>query len=840
MVDRDGALPHLLISGHVANSDFTRSGRGDFKVRDVEDRATHGARVSGEVDDALATQDALRGTFDLDELESLGVILAIEGVTGFSLRLESLDQMSTHRVGRRPKWMVLSVRQATANHPEVAQVWVSDEYRASFLKLFEKYLQEESETGKPKNQALVANIASVRAALLQDLWQSDGEPPTLGRHWWEIWLRPTDDAIDLAQKFALAVGARVADRHLRLDNRHVVLIEASWADLSTLPISAVPVTEIRRPQLVDTVRDLPVEEQMEYVSDLVDRITPADGQAPAACLFDTGVRRTHRLLSGSLDTTDVHSVVGGHGGDGDGHGTAMAGLALLGPLDALFEGTDRIDLIHRLESVRLMPDDDGESNDPEAYGIVTAEAAAAPEIASPRRRVFSMPITSPPDRAGEPSLWSAAVDALAVGTAVGRSGSGIDLLGTPEDAAKRLFVVSAGNIREGFENEYLDVCDLSPIEDPAQAWNALVVGSYTELTAVPSDPSFEGWSTLAEAGELSPHSRTSVIAGGNQWPIKPDICMEGGNILSDGLGDFHTSHPTLSLQTAGRSDDLAIATANATSAATAQAARLAARAMAIYPTYWPETIRGLLTHTAEWTPAMRKRITDETKKGKRELLLRRYGWGVPTEESVENSAKNAVTMVVQDSFVPFTGPKHGMREFRLHELPWPTDVLEQIGEEDVELRVTLSYFIEPSGSRRGWRRRYSYQSHALRFELRRPNETTAEFVKRVNRDASKEEDGSTSAASDDQWLVGPNQRNRGSLHQDVWSGYGAELASTGGTLAVHAVGGWWKNNNRQDRTDLEVRYALLVSLRTAAQGVDLYEPIATAIGLPTEAIAIPV
>ena len=168
-----------------------------------------------------------------------------------------------------------------------------------------------------------------------------------------------------------------------------------------------------------------------------------------------------------------------------------------------------------------------------------------------------------------------------------------------------------------------------------------------------------------------------------------------------------------------------------------------------------------------------------------------------------------------------------------------TSALTELGGADVELRVTLSYFIEPAAARRGWRRRYAYASHGLRFELKSPTETSIqEFVRRVNREASQEEEGATvSSRGQDNWVIGPQQRNTGSLHQDVWIGTGPALAKSG-VLAVHAVGGWWKNNGRKDRAGLPVRYALLVSLRTRAEGIDLYTPIATEIGVPIEAALI--
>lgn len=45
-----------------------------------------------------------------------------------------------------------------------------------------------------------------------------------------------------------------------------------------------------------------------------------------------------------------------------------------------------------------------------------------------------------------------------------------------------------------------------------------------------------------------------------------------------------------------------------------------------------------------------------------------------------------------------------LRDMHLHRLPWPLKELESLGETQVEMRVTLSYFIEPNPSERGSRR----------------------------------------------------------------------------------------------------------------------------------------
>src|SRR5690606_33323900 len=158
--------------------------------------------------------------------------------------------------------------------------------------------------------------------------------------------------------FAAALSLRLLDRSLAFNDRVVMWIQATWQQLEVLPFTAVPLAEIRRPEFIDTIEDLGDEEQHEYVDDLAERITPAPEHAPAVCHLDTGVARTRRLLAGSLDPADLQTVIGTSGFDIQGHGTAMAGLALYGPLDDLLTGTGTVQLHHRLESVRVLPNAD--------------------------------------------------------------------------------------------------------------------------------------------------------------------------------------------------------------------------------------------------------------------------------------------------------------------------------------------------------------------------------------------------------------------------------------------------------------------------------------------------
>ncbi len=81
------------------------------------------------------------------------------------------------------------------------------------------------------------------------------------------------------------------------------------------------------------------------------------------------------------------------------------------------------------------------------------------------------------------------------------------------------------------------------------------------------------------------------------------------------------------------------------------------------------------------------------------------------------------------------------------------------------------------------------------------------------------------------WLLGKNNRHRGSLHSDIWRGTAAELASRG-AVAVYPALGWWKTRPHLQRYDFPVRYAVLISIRAPEVEVDLATEVASQIGVP--------
>ena len=225
-------------------------------------------------------------------------------------------------------------------------------------------------------------------------------------------------------------------------------------------------------------------------------------------------------------------------------------------------------------------------------------------------------------------------------------------------------------------------------------------------------------------------------------------------------------------------------------------------------------------------------------KGDYRNLLRRCGFGMPDLDRALWSVANSLTMVVEETLAPFERGASGRvvtREMQIHSLPWPQESLEELGDTPVEMRVTLSYFIEPNPSDRGVRSRYRYESHGLRFDVKRPLESIQTFRGRISAAARDDQYASGTSGDDSAWLIGTQSRHRGSLHGDIWRGTAADLASRG-AIAVYPTTGWWKTRPTLNHYDRAVRYALVVSIRAPEVDVDLYAEVANQIdvGVPVE------
>lgn len=752
---------------------------------------------------APPTRDRQEHATDLQEQYSRAITALTErnpDAEGFYLKF-TVPPTQGHIVdnleNQKKQIEVLSVR-SLDDGATAATVFVPEAHQNFFPTKFDAYRTKDTRTGRPKNNDLIARIDTIEPAQFQDLFVGNVLPGDDQLADWELWIRK--------ERFAHLANLGLApdkDNLLLFPERVVTIFTGTRPDIEQLVANTDAIAEIRVNSVpAPFILDVPNDVQGSVANNLLSRTTFTAAANPIICLLDTGVNRGHPLLENAIKQEHSEAFNAAWGGnDTHGHGTGMAGLCLFGDISDLIDTPEPIDIKYRVQSMKILGP---QANDARSYGIITGDSINKADISAPTaQKVICMAVTSDEPIDGKPSSWSSKIDQLCFG----------------KDDLRRLFIISAGNFR-GIINpaNYPDENDNSPVENPAQAWNALVVGAYTKKIAILPNA---GLSVMAPEGGLSPRSRTS-IGWSRQWPIRPDIVLEGGNFAHDGQNEQEA--PQLKLVTTNNNIAEALfCSSGDTSGASALATRMAAMLMARYPNYWPETIRALIIHSADWTEAMKNQAGGVQTKQSRNVLLRRFGYGLPDFDRAAASADNDVSLVIEDVLQPFrldagSGKNNQMA---LHRLPWPRAELQAAGGTIVRIKITLSYFIEPNPGK-AWSRKHAYQSHALRFAFKRATETFEAFRARVNAAIEAEESGSSNVG--DGWLLG-SLRNSGSLHSDTWEVTAAELAEMD-AFGIYPIGGWWKNNPKLGKVTSVARYAAIVSIKAPAN-LSIYTPIDT-------------
>ncbi len=807
---------HIFIDNPTQTVGFTRPGGGSGKFRTrSRNRVDHSTFLQTQLDAAWKEVEDRQTAI---HVARQGAYFDFRGDPGCDLMLKSLEN-------RSQDIRLLNVRRKVEDEGEViyATVYIPHSKRGYFLRRITQYASEETATGKPKNQKLVESIADIRKSVLESFWQDDfGLLPNEDPAWIEVWLSSDDDeTISVFDSSLQEQNIEQAEGLLKFPERTIKLIRANRTQLEGIVEFSDHVAELRSGKEVATVY-ITMENalQTDAVRNILSRTEFDEHTDVVVCILDTGINNGHALINPVLADSDLHTVDPNWGThDHHGHGTWMAGVVTYGDLLEILQSGESLQISHILESAKILPPPP-DRNERELWGHMTAQGISRAEIQAPgRKRITCLVTTSTDSRdRGRPSSWSATLDSVTSGS---------------DDGSKQLVVVSAGNIQDPNEwKRYPDSNQTNEIHDPGQAWNALTVGAHTEKVTI-TDPTLQGYSPIAPLGGLSPFSTTS-LNWQKRWPVKPEILLEGGNVAEGPNQSIYPAEDLSLLSTSSDPQRNQFEPFYATSAATAQGAWMAARIQKEYPDAWPETVRALMVHSASWTDTMKGQFLSDESKTAYGNLLRICGYGVPDLNKALYCAANTLTLISQAEIWPFERGRSGRpktREMHLYALPWPLEALEEL-QEIVEMRVTLSYFIEPGPGEVGWQDRYRYSSHGLRFSVKGPAESRDEFEQRINAQTREGRDRPDTSGPTDKWVIGSQNRDVGSIHSDIWRGPAVELA-TSNLISVWPIGGWWRDRAHLGGWEKSCRYSLVVSIHTPPESVDIYIPVATQLGITT-------
>lgn len=725
-----------------------------------------------------------------------GEYLEIIGVENEELIVKSLkDDRLKVKVLRTERIVERAEDEENIKNYQKALIYLPEKKKNFLNDKIEDYRKSK---GKKKSN-LINNISEIKNPTILSFWSGEiSEIPNEKEKWCEFWFEKNNEVESLLKEIK-KLGIKIRQKYLQFEERNVLLCKVDKKKMLKIinEVEGVCEVKLKSDFLIETFFNLEDREgQFEWIKNLEERLEVKNESNASILVIDSGINTGHPLLktlvknSSGFDKNDIS--------DTEGHGTGMAGLALYRDLAIALETKSIININHSLQSHKIFYKN---SKNEELYGSMTAEAIY--ESSDLINQVNCMAIASNANiNDGAPTSWSAVIDELCFGDC-----------NRPEG---RIFCLSAGNITEIQTNgiSYPNLNEINCIEDPGQSWNSLTIGGCTTKYLENSE-----YKIVAEPFTLSPFSKTSCLwnSKGSYKLIKPEVLFEAGNKISSSPEEYYTDENLSLLTTNAKFQDSYFRTFNGTSASTALAANFCANLVSKYPRAWPQTIRGLVVHSAEWTQQMKNQFLKDESKKSYGNLLRSCGYGIPNLDRALGILKNSVNLIIESEIKPFKLSKNNViyDELHVHELPWPKEILEQYSDKKFKIKVTLSYFIEPNpGNFKGI---YDYQSYGLKFEFC-GNRTKEELIKKV----SKVDNISYKDSSSDNWLYG-STRNVGSIHSDVWEGNGADFTEARYIL-VYPVGGWWKQKKKAGRYNNKVRYSLIVSI-SSEEEINLYTPV---------------
>jgi hypothetical protein len=232
--------PHLYVEGGGKNEPYTSPRVVLTGLPPARARAAHAARLKQAVDVAIAQARAHIAARE----EGIA-----EGAPGFYLQFEIPveHQVAIDSLENKPKSIELVAVRPPAEGDETlsATVFVPEDSADFFDKRIEAYRSQETKTGAPKNQALIARIENVRLgaaiALFTDapaLFPAAGVPT-----WWEVWLR--DGRLATFKTVAARLNVAMKAHTINFPERDVVLALADEATMERLIENSDAVAELR-------------------------------------------------------------------------------------------------------------------------------------------------------------------------------------------------------------------------------------------------------------------------------------------------------------------------------------------------------------------------------------------------------------------------------------------------------------------------------------------------------------------------------------------------------------------------------------------------------------------
>lgn len=483
---------NIFYKGNIESYEYyTKKDRFKNKIPD-KDWKKHSKKLLEDLDNISKILEKETGYED-------GEYLEFTGVENFNLRVQSLkNKPSKIKVIKSER----IVNNQNENFYDKALIYLPKNKK----EFFKNKIIEYSKSDGKKEKNLINTIEKIKLATIENFWTGDiSDIPNENEKWCELWLEKID--IGLIKEKIKKLNIEMRDKFLEFEERNVILCKVNKAKILDIikNIDGICELKLKSDFSIETFLDkVDREEQYEWIEELKNRtIIPKDNNFNSSVLLiDSGVTNTHPLLKGFLSNENCKGYFNENNNDDIGHGTKMAGLVLYQDLAFALDSLNKITINHELQSYKIIYLKN--SQNPDLYGSITDEAVLFSKDLFNQINCMAIASDEKTDR-GYPTSWSAKIDELCFGD-----------VNRPEG---RIFCLSAGNVNiinknidiedkdlgiTNMELDYPDLNEMSTVEDPGQAWNALTIGGYTSKYSNSVTKKI-----VAEPYSLSPFSKTS-------------------------------------------------------------------------------------------------------------------------------------------------------------------------------------------------------------------------------------------------------------------------------------------------------------------------------------------
>ncbi|MCA8137821.1 S8 family peptidase [Burkholderia cepacia] len=484
------------------------------------------------------------------------------------------------------------------------------------------------------------------------------------------------------------------------------------------------------------------------------RLPSPSASSARVCILDSGITSNHPLLNTAI--AEAASFIQGQDENDDaGHGTAVAGIALYGDVEACAASSYwKPELWIYSGKILCLDKKSNEVRFDEKTIEKTLEEAVAYFAGEQGCRIFNLSIgntNSPYDNRHIRGMAYV-----------------LDRLAREYDV---LFVVSAGNFsgssdpaipKNSWRDEYPEylLAPESVIIDPAPALNVLTVGSVARHDAHINEqrhPEIYALSPAAE-NQPSPFTRHGPSVKG---ALKPDLVSIGGNLASPMRNEgqqWKQDARGMGVLTCNSAfvGNTIFKEISGTSFAAPYITHLAGRLLNEYPDASANMLRALLVNHAN-LPAECESTFDEEQRNQyrkekhRELPREVVGYGMIDTDTLYRSTESAVVLMCED------GIENDAHQF--YELPLPNNFLRS-NRSTRELRVTLA-FCPPVRTTR-----LEYVATRIFFRLVK-GKSLAEVQQYFNHDTQKETETRNDDAATNR-TVSSQLRDRGTVQASTW------------------------------------------------------------------------